>query len=667
MDQEEKEIMCEFITEMDPDHPILLIPKHLITFETNCAASDRVFINLKITTADTEGNDVNLYSGLCNIKLINYSPDDHNNGEIDCGSNSGNVLSETINDDTIESERLIDQTYNPYVSDAYEAEENYTIYQSHNEHITVRQHDIEKNVNVQYSPAMEFEHKKFKQMKMSNEPEPQHAGPSLDEHLECGLILSTLSQEIMKADENRARQEMKYVDMPSDNVAVKQLMSSEVQGSRRCQRTILFLGDSSTPNGQTVHYISINDPQAKCRESSGVGNNVVVNNPCQKKYQCDKCKQIFYHMSAFRQHLEREKPDVPTNNVVWFHCEKCNKSFKSHEKFEIHCYGHGNPNVECNICQKVFATKSSLQKHIKIHLRKYKCQYCRKTYQKFKDITAHMEKAHFDSKLHEGMLIEFGATNSDSAEDYSTAYEESNELSLIHAQKGKECKAKKCNLCLKSCDRLNDLKRHLIKHIVESSLLKTVDDSGMLSLTCVVCQRQTFSRITEYKAHLREHAKLTTYKCTSCGKIFSDASNFSKHKKVHDNQRFQCDICLRKFNTKKTLIAHIVYHNTNTLVNCYYCSKQFHYQSSLNKHIKIIHKRIVARNKCKICDDVMNTIKEKWDHEWMVHQVRKIVVDCLLCDAKFRKYSELKRHCKSSHQVDIPLVRKLFRKRNGRK
>nr|XP_034833035.1 PR domain zinc finger protein 5-like [Maniola hyperantus] len=425
----------------------------------------------------------------------------------------------------------------------------------------------------------------------------------------------------------------------------------------------------------------------------------------------------------------------------------------------MHCLGHGNPDVECSTCRKVFASKSTLQNHIKIHLRKHKCPYCRKTYQKFKDLTAHLEKAHLVSKCdicnstastlglekhkeqHKFDVVlaqkpEPGAFNSernlsvnnwpDSAEDYSVPYEEtkqdhdsviaqatSNELFLLHAKKGKKgkkckeksitedysipyeesrqdhdaviaqatgesfllhakkgkkCKTKRCNVCLKNFDRRSDLKRHLIEHILRSSLEKDpIDDSGILHLTCEVCQSQTFSRIDEYKAHLREHAKLTTYKCTVCGKTFSDSSNFSKHKKVHGNQHFQCDICLRKFNTKKTLIAHIEYHNANRPIKCYYCNKKYHFQSALNKHIKFVHEQIVPRYKCTICDDFLSTVKEKWEHEWLVHQVRKVVVDCLICGAKFRKYSELKRHCQLTHKVEIPPARRLLRKRDDRK
>ncbi|XP_045774155.1 PR domain zinc finger protein 5-like isoform X1 [Maniola jurtina] len=720
---EEEEIV---IGEMDADHPILFIPKHLTTLETNCAVSDNVFIDLNITSADSEGNVMNVYSGFCNVKVINSYDVDDNDGEMNYLSDSDNVLGEiTLPDsnDSNETEMLIDPTYNPYVSGAMEAE-NYSIYQSHREHITVRQHRsyLKRKVNnysesMQYAQFMEFEHTKFKQVKMSNETNPQHVDPSLNDQLECGLFLTQLPEEIRLANENRAREERKYIDLPSDNVAIKQLMSSEVQAMPRTQHTIMLLGDNSQ-NGQTIQTMAINDPRVKCLKSCA--SDFAGSNLRQKKYQCENCKQLFYQISAFRQHIQgihtpnSQNPDGPTNNGVGFICIECNKSFKSREKFETHCLGHGNPDVECSQCKKVFASKTTLQNHMKIHLRKHKCPYCRKRYQKFEDLTAHLEQAHLVSKCDvcnfssstsalekhrdehklDGVLVQepdFEASNSEdilslndwpaSAVDYSVPYVESrhhhdsgiaqatsNELFLRDANKAKKCKTKRCNICLKTFDRLSDLKRHLIEHIVRSSLAKNPsDDSGILCINCDICQSQTFSRIDEYKAHLREHAKLTTYKCTICAKTFSDSSNFSKHKKVHGNKYFQCDMCKRKFNSKRTLTQHIEYHIKNAPLKCNYCDKEFYCQSSLNKHIKLAHKCRVTRYKCTICDDLLDSLKEKWDHEWMVHKIRKIVVDCLLCGEKFRKYSELKRHCKLFHEIEIPPAKRLLKKRKARK
>lgn len=109
------------------------------------------------------------------------------------------------------------------------------------------------------------------------------------------------------------------------------------------------------------------------------------------------------------------------------------------------------------------------------------------------------------------------------------------------------------------------------------------------------------------------------------------------------------------------IAQHMEYHKNNAPIPCFYCEKEFHFESMLNKHIKCAHNREVTKFRCKFCEDCFRSLKEKWDHEWKVHNARKIIVDCLMCETKFRKYSELKRHCSTVHHLDIPLAKMLMK------
>lgn len=171
-------------------------------------------------------------------------------------------------------------------------------------------------------------------------------------------------------------------------------------------------------------------------------------NPHQKKYQCDKCKQIFDQISAFKQHMvgshrtpksltssyDMDSSSSTSVSEVKFMCSECGKSLKNQEKFELHCMGHGDPELECNKCHKVFASKFTLRTHRKIHSRKHACQHCSKTYSDAEDLRTHCAKIHYifmcehcdfvankltHLKMHEEMHNDQPFTKEDSDNDFT--------------------------------------------------------------------------------------------------------------------------------------------------------------------------------------------------------------------------------------------------------
>lgn len=58
------------VIDSDMAYPILFIPKKCTTLETNCELTDNVYIEVNVSSPDTEGNDTSIYSGFCNIKVV---------------------------------------------------------------------------------------------------------------------------------------------------------------------------------------------------------------------------------------------------------------------------------------------------------------------------------------------------------------------------------------------------------------------------------------------------------------------------------------------------------------------------------------------------------------------------------------------------------------------
>lgn len=270
-------------------YPLLCIPKKFTNLETNCEISDNVFIEVNITSPDTEGNETCIYNGFCNIKLVGdydvqYKPQELNPEEQD-NENISITITEKPNTQ-YDSQVWIDPTTSPYVYNRYDEAETqeYSVctqtrtsrlmFEQHNTYITKNVYNYEEAVC--YSSYNEHEDVKLKRQESCQPVRSSDLNMYEKDEFECGVFLSHLPEEIMNEKQNREKEEQKYLNAKSDNGALNQLMSSDIQSMSKQRKTILYLGPEPH-NGQTIQQIAYQDAAVGCPGiTSEVDNDIII-------------------------------------------------------------------------------------------------------------------------------------------------------------------------------------------------------------------------------------------------------------------------------------------------------------------------------------------------------------------------------------------------------
>ncbi|CAH1775452.1 unnamed protein product [Owenia fusiformis] len=79
----------------------------------------------------------------------------------------------------------------------------------------------------------------------------------------------------------------------------------------------------------------------------------------------------------------------------------------------------------------------------------------------------------------------------------------------------------------------------------------------------------------------------TAFKCTYCGKRFTNRANFTNHIRVHSGERpYSCNICQKTFAQSATLKTHARTHTGEKPFSCEFCRRGFSDYSTYSKHVR---------------------------------------------------------------------------------
>lgn len=213
-----------------------------------------------------------------------------------------------------------------------------------------------------------------------------------------------------------------------------------------------------------------------------------------------------------------------------------------------------------------------------------------------------------------------------------------------------------CNICQKVYATMSGLKSHLIMShngerpfecdvckrrfpVKRKLILHQYTHTGEKPHKCSICQKG-FCEISRLKTHLRVHTGEKPFICDICLKGFYVHGHLKAHKLTHEEKKFACNICDRKYSNSSSLKEHFYVHTGERPFVCDICEKSFSQKKCLQRHAAThsSEKRFV----CDICQKAFVDKSRLTGHK-VIHTKSKPYV-CEICQKRFSKESRLESH-----------------------
>lgn len=245
---------------------------------------------------------------------------------------------------------------------------------------------------------------------------------------------------------------------------------------------------------------------------------------------------------SIRNHIQRMHLGIRrTTKAERLACKTCNKTFADKAKLSKHIRNIHTEVVkpfECPFCQSRWVDRSSFETHKRIHwdtLAKFPCEHCGKELTSKGNLKAHILSVHEQVRNHH------------------------------------------CDICSSSFKCSRDLREHRVTHFDEKPH------------KCDQCNA-AFRRKDILAGHIKtQHSNLPTVQCGVCLKILKSSFTLKEHMKTHSNDVFSCGSCDKKFGSLR----------------------------SLQKHVRQVHEGERVRHRCLICT------YERWSRKQIVDHIVK--------------------------------------------
>lgn len=103
-------------------------------------------------------------------------------------------------------------------------------------------------------------------------------------------------------------------------------------------------------------------------------NSFSVSNDMKEPLQCSKCNKVFAGRASLKKHMEFHTGQFTA------YCDMCKKGFNNKGHYRDHMRKHEGLKYNCEFCSKAFASKQRLLGHLSVHTGVYRftCDICNK-------------------------------------------------------------------------------------------------------------------------------------------------------------------------------------------------------------------------------------------------------------------------------------------------